>query len=592
MKLNVMFSELDESDCEELPVFFSENKPPPDPQNSIRPSPENQVVVLFSSDSEDSFLCSPARKKPYGPCNSVKMASSTDVRLQLSSESEEEEEEMLVPLAERLQRKLLVAGPSITAPSFTRIQTKSGHESTGQNRPCVSDEELVPACWQKPLPAGSDLQENVAPSTWELSDGDQELSSWDAKPQSLPQIPVCIPDNKIQDGTRQICLKSFPLQTSTRQNHQGLDKACQAALQKSKEQGSQKQLQEQEKQRKAALAQLLKAQRPEQCLKHIQIVLDPGLLQINGADEILAALQSMESSYVIESQTVPCSITWRRKTGLTQAEEDNWIEEPNVLVPVLLPDFIAMIHNGKQARMEGPTETLQSFVAKITEKIPGKTLSLAVTELEKHFSSQKPTSHKKLQQAEQSSSKAQEEGKPRKRKEKATPVSQLSRLDVEEALVELQLHTGVQVQVLASWKEFGEFASMFTKAVAEAPFKKEKNKTSFSFCLEGDWCRGVKVDRTGKGLLQVWKRQIQQFNRVSLEMANAIVARYPSPLLLMQAYDSHTSEQERHNLLAEVPIRRGDGVTTTMRRVGPDLSKRIYLQMTSCNPDLSLDVTG
>lgn len=65
--------------------------------------------------------------------------------------------------------------------------------------------------------------------------------------------------------------------------------------------------------------------------------------------------------------------------------------------------------------------------------------------------------------------------------------------------------------------------------------RKEKNKTSFSFCLEGDWCRGVKVDRTGKGLLQVWKRQIQQFNRVSLEMANAIVARYPSPLLLMQA---------------------------------------------------------
>lgn len=40
-----------------------------------------------------------------------------------------------------------------------------------------------------------------------------------------------------------------------------------------------------------------------------------------------------------------------------------------------------------------------------------------------------------------------------------------------QALVELQLHTGVQVQVLASWKEFGEFASMFTKAVAEAPFK-------------------------------------------------------------------------------------------------------------------------
>uniref|UniRef100_A0A670XY86 Essential meiotic structure-specific endonuclease 1 n=1 Tax=Pseudonaja textilis TaxID=8673 RepID=A0A670XY86_PSETE len=349
---------------------------------------------------------------------------------------------------------------------------------------------------------------------------------------------------------------------------------------------------EQEKQRKAALAQLRKAQRPEQCLKHIQIVLDPGLLQINGADEILAALQSTESNYVIESQTVPCSITWRRKTVLIK-----WLEGLCVFASVQEAQGSPFCPFAfLQARMEGPTETLQSFVVEITEKIPGKTLSLAVTELEKHFrlkfTSQKPKSQKKLQQPEQSSSKAQEEGKPRKRKEKEIPVSQLSRLDVEEALVELQLHTGVQVQVLASWKEFGEFASMFTKAVAEAPFKKEKNKTSFSFCLEGDWCRGVKVDRTGKGLLQVWKRQIQQFNRVSLEMANAIVARYPSPLLLMQAYDSHTSEHERHNLLAEVPVRRGDGVTTTTRRVGPDLSKRIYLQMSSRNPDLSLDVTG
>lgn len=40
-----------------------------------------------------------------------------------------------------------------------------------------------------------------------------------------------------------------------------------------------------------------------------------------------------------------------------------------------------------------------------------------------------------------------------------------------QALVDLQLHTGVQVRILESWKELGDFASMFTKAVAEAPFK-------------------------------------------------------------------------------------------------------------------------
>lgn len=42
------------------------------------------------------------------------------------------------------------------------------------------------------------------------------------------------------------------------------------------------------------------------------------------------------------------------------------------------------------------------------------------------------------------------------------------------------------------------------------------------------------MDPSGKGLLEVWKRQIQQFNRVSLKMAEAIVSAYPSPQLLNQ----------------------------------------------------------
>lgn len=42
------------------------------------------------------------------------------------------------------------------------------------------------------------------------------------------------------------------------------------------------------------------------------------------------------------------------------------------------------------------------------------------------------------------------------------------------------------------------------------------------------------MDRTGRGLMLVWRRQIQQLNRVSLEMASAIVDAYPSPQLLVQ----------------------------------------------------------
>ncbi|NXX77442.1 EME1 endonuclease, partial [Urocolius indicus] len=156
-------------------------------------------------------------------------------------------------------------------------------------------------------------------------------------------------------------------------------------------------------------------------------------------------------------------------------------------------------------------------------------------------------------------------------------------------MIDLQLCQKVQVNLFESCEELGEFATMFTKAVAEAPFKREREKTGFSFYLEKKWCGGVKVDPSGKGLLEVWKRQIQQFNRVSFEMAEAIVSAYPSPQLLVQAYSRCSSEQEREDMLANILVHRGEGVTATSRRVGPDLSRRIYLQMTSHDPDLYLD---
>lgn len=155
--------------------------------------------------------------------------------------------------------------------------------------------------------------------------------------------------------------------------------------------------------------------------------------------------------------------------------------------------------------------------------------------------------------------------------------------------MDLQLHTDAQARIVQNWKELADFACAFTKAVAEAPFKKLRDESSFSFCLESDWAGGVKVDRSGRGLALVWRRQIQQLNRVSLEMASAVVDAYPSPQLLVQAYRRCVSVQERQNLLADIQVRRGEGVTSTSRRVGPELSRRIYLQMTTSQPDLSLD---
>ncbi|XP_054026560.1 crossover junction endonuclease EME1 [Dryobates pubescens] len=311
--------------------------------------------------------------------------------------------------------------------------------------------------------------------------------------------------------------------------------------------------------------------------------------EVDGGGQVLNALQAANYSCVIGNQAIPCSITWRRKTVSSQVGEgDEWTEEPNVLVLHRLEEFLSM---EAQGFAEGQKETLQSYVAHVMDKIPGKILALAVVGVENYFRSLRVQSKKRLQQAAASGNQEVEQGKKRKRKVKDSGL-EITRMDVEEALVDLQLNKQVQITFFESWEELGEFATMFTKAVAEAPFKRERAKTGFSFYLEKKCCGEVKVDRSGKGLLEVWKRQIQQFNRVSLEMAEAIVSAYPSPQLLTQAYSRCSSEQERENMLANIPVCRGDGVTATSRRVGPDLSRRIYLQMTSHNPDIYLDFSG
>lgn len=66
------------------------------------------------------------------------------------------------------------------------------------------------------------------------------------------------------------------------------------------------------------------------------------------------------------------------------------------------------------------------------------------------------------------------------------------------------------------------------------PCRKLRDQASFSFFPEKDWAGGMKVDRSGRGLALIWRRQIQQLNRVSSEMASAIVDAYPSPKLLVQ----------------------------------------------------------
>ncbi|XP_065708554.1 crossover junction endonuclease EME1 [Patagioenas fasciata] len=518
------------SDGEELPTLASILQPPPGGLSLQRPSsprPEPGVVVVESS--------------------------------------EEEDEVVEVPLSERIKRR----GEATFNPPKLDAGDVAGRAGFSTNR------DLVP-----------DSQALMLPG--DVSCGDQNGM------RGSERLSLCPPD-AVDQPSRPLVSEASPEISPSPKNPKYSQKEreaiCQAAWQRRKEREARRRQQEQEKERKRALAKMLKAQRPGECQKYITVVLDPALLQVEGGGQILSALQAANYSCVVESQAVPCSVSWRRKTLSSQMEDgDEWTEEPNVLVLLHLEEFLSMVHNYKQGGQgctEGQKDTLQSYVAGVMEKMPGKILALQVVGVENYFRVQ---SKKRPRQAAAGGNQEEEQGKRRKKKVKDSGL-EITRLDVEEALVDLQL-SKIQVNIFESCEELGEFATMLTKAVAEAPFRREREKTDFSFYLDKRWCGGVRVDRSGKGLFEVWKRQIQQFNRVSLEMADAVVSAYPSPQLLVQAYSRCSSEHERENMLANIPVHRGEGVTATSRRIGPELSRRIYLQMTSDDPDLYLDFMG
>ncbi|KPP78742.1 crossover junction endonuclease EME1-like [Scleropages formosus] len=221
-----------------------------------------------------------------------------------------------------------------------------------------------------------------------------------------------------------------------------------------------------------------------------------------------------------------------------RAGEEHRALQSHAVIHVPVNDFISMVHNYNQEQRGVAVDcgqTLTGWTCLLLAQSTGHNPSLAVIDIEKYFRSQKSQNQRKYREAVQGNDLTAASGKgKKKKKEGCEKLPDVSRVAVEEA-----------------------------------------------------W--GQRVDRNGKGLLQVWKRQIQQLNRVSLDMASAIVTAYPSPQLLTEAYGRCRSDREKALLLSDLLIRRGEGVTSTTRRIGPELSKRLSWLMTSSNPEQVLD---
>ncbi|XP_035694986.1 crossover junction endonuclease EME1-like [Branchiostoma floridae] len=360
------------------------------------------------------------------------------------------------------------------------------------------------------------------------------------------------------------------------------------------ERDAKKKMKEMEAARKRAEREASKNMKPGECLKFITVVLDRHLAESPCGGNILKQLQDSESKVQILDQLVPYSVSWRRTVTLHNFGGDvqlgsistKEIEEEETLVYVPVADFVLQVYNYKQ-QQQGDScvsqETLQSFVHGVKSIYEGKKVTLIILGLEKYFRNQSNQRQRQFRDIVRNNGEMTEDSKKGKRKKKKEMESTtiITRMDVEEALVHLQLWEDVVVKLLEEPEQVADMIRMYTKAVAETPFKRQRDESTFSFHIESDAVNCVKVDKDGRGLLKLWQRHIQQMRNVSPEMAAAIVAEYPSPQLLIQAYERCSTEKEAQLLLKDIMVRRGAGVLATSRRIGPELSRKLHMLFTS-----------
>ncbi|XP_004057002.1 probable crossover junction endonuclease EME2 isoform X3 [Gorilla gorilla gorilla] len=319
-----------------------------------------------------------------------------------------------------------------------------------------------------------------------------------------------------------------------------------------------------------AAAEALRLLRPEQVLKRLAVCVDTAILEDAGADVLMEALEALGCECRIEPQRPARSLRWTRASPdpcPRSLPPEVWAAGEQELLLLLEPEeFLQGVATLTQ--ISGPTRWVP-WISPETTARP----HLAVIGLDAYLWSRQHVSRGTQQ--------------PESPKVAGAEVA-VSWPEVEEALVLLQLWANLDVLLVASWQELSRHVCAITKALAQYPLKQYRESQAFSFCTAGRWAAGEPVARDGTGLQAAWRRQIRQFSRVSPAVADAVVTAFPSPRLLQQALEACSTEQERMGLLADLPVLPSEGARP--RRVGPDLSRRICLFLTTANPDLLLDL--
>jgi len=338
-----------------------------------------------------------------------------------------------------------------------------------------------------------------------------------------------------------------------------------------------------------------KSESKEQCMERMLVVMDPCLVQEKGGADILKELEDLGVKTEFKELPVVCCIGWLRESCeyTVDQQQNNQVhktqsykEENHILHKISAYELATRIQteNNNNDDGGGGGETLTQLVQSLKDTFREKRVTLVVVGANAY--------HRlvKTKQNEEFRKKALGDlDKPDvKRAKKKQLVPSVTKDEMEKHLIRVQLTTCLSVRMCETMMDFSRLIMSFTKAMAEAPFKKGPTSALQFSTVQSQNKASFKVCDDGHGILEVWNQQLQQFYGVRNDTSQAITQVYPTPLSLMRAYQQTDDLKQAQNLCADIPVRRGAGVLQTTRRIGPDLSKKLHKLFTSLDGDESL----
>lgn len=283
------------------------------------------------------------------------------------------------------------------------------------------------------------------------------------------------------------------------------------------------------------------------------------------------ALLDANVRYSINTGLISNSVLWKR---IVENHYVNEINEICTVTDIETINQIVIIWNWDEVVTKVIDGSFCDSIVNIKTSLPNYKIILVVFGIEDYFTHKKQARHSGKKKTKKTNTCNNDEFKN---------FLEISRQKLEMCLNEIQIIAKCNSRLINASQDLALMVYQCTKAIAEIPYKLEKNRNlnnKFDWYVMGDNRNTVRVDKDGNGLRRLWQQQLCQFNLSSLEIAEAICSVYPSPSDLVETYMNCTYDEGLH-LLKDIPIRRAAGPLTAVRKVGPELSKKIYLMFTS-----------